>query len=946
MTIQQHASFDSSAAELNATSKLVKAWESKNAKNAAKAGGVSLMALSLAACGGSSTTTTTSTDTSTDTTTTVAGQSLRLTDEADFVEGGAGDDTITALVDTMSAADEVIGGAGDDTMNIRMDANDVMGVVSGVETINITARGDNGAAPVDFTDVSGVTSVTLTGNTAFDLEEYDFGVALTFSDADDVYTVSYADLSEDDDAQALTVDGYEGTFTVGTTGLETLSVTGSGTASEFTVTDHATATIETVNIDGAADVNLTLHSSTDAVETVDASDATGSVTITASHTADMTITGGSGDDAIELGSTLTANDDIDGGAGDDELEGTIASASTLRLDAVNTEVLDINFTAAGTLDLRLTDSVTTMDMSGSSAAMDVNRADASLTSIVFTADSNQDFDVDYDTDEVGTLTVTIGDADGGDGEGVDTGDFTTDATTLTLAAIGDDANTIDTVTANTATSVSISTSTADGTFGVGNVTADAATSITLSAVAGDLTVGTYVDADTLASLSMSATGAADLTLGDVGDSGSNGVGSAFALTDITVTMGTGDLSLGTFDITTDDTDGVALDTISITSAGGSIQWADGGVAVDGAGEDEAANLSRISVTATADDLDLDFGDIEAAEIDEIVITTSGEDGDATFDAFIGTDVGNVTLSTGEDLDLTITEIASDSIADISLTAARDATLTLDDLDIDGDIGDIELIGAGSFDIDITDADTVGDIDAATGVTDDTVVNIDASGAEAAVTVTFGVGSNTYTAAASQDDEITLASDAGTDTIITGTTAGSIIVYNFEAGASGDKVTVDVSGVDAGLLAAAADELVHIIDTGDEIAAADAVVFHTATSTASTRDLDNATANSNILVLDTDFAAAANVIDGTAGIATSGAFAITLGDNIAEGDGFLVLWDDGADSYLSLIENSATGGDSDGGTMAAADLSITNLIMFDGVDDVTDLTAAANFNAFV
>jgi len=38
---------------MNATSKLVKAWESKNAKNAAKFGGISLMALSLAACGGS-----------------------------------------------------------------------------------------------------------------------------------------------------------------------------------------------------------------------------------------------------------------------------------------------------------------------------------------------------------------------------------------------------------------------------------------------------------------------------------------------------------------------------------------------------------------------------------------------------------------------------------------------------------------------------------------------------------------------------------------------------------------------------------------------------------------------------------------------------------------------------------------------------------------------------
>jgi len=38
---------------MNATSKLVRAWESKNAKNAAKFGGISLMALSLAACGGS-----------------------------------------------------------------------------------------------------------------------------------------------------------------------------------------------------------------------------------------------------------------------------------------------------------------------------------------------------------------------------------------------------------------------------------------------------------------------------------------------------------------------------------------------------------------------------------------------------------------------------------------------------------------------------------------------------------------------------------------------------------------------------------------------------------------------------------------------------------------------------------------------------------------------------
>ena len=33
-------------------SKLVKDWETKNARNAAKASGISMMALSLAACGG------------------------------------------------------------------------------------------------------------------------------------------------------------------------------------------------------------------------------------------------------------------------------------------------------------------------------------------------------------------------------------------------------------------------------------------------------------------------------------------------------------------------------------------------------------------------------------------------------------------------------------------------------------------------------------------------------------------------------------------------------------------------------------------------------------------------------------------------------------------------------------------------------------------------------
>ena len=58
---------DASNKQETISEKFVRAWEKKNAK-AARAGGVSLMALSLAACGSSSSTTTTTTDTTTTTT--------------------------------------------------------------------------------------------------------------------------------------------------------------------------------------------------------------------------------------------------------------------------------------------------------------------------------------------------------------------------------------------------------------------------------------------------------------------------------------------------------------------------------------------------------------------------------------------------------------------------------------------------------------------------------------------------------------------------------------------------------------------------------------------------------------------------------------------------------------------------------------------------------------
>ena len=88
---------DASNKQPTLAEKFAAVWEKKNAK-AARAGGVSLMALSLAACGSDddSTTTSSSSSTTTTTTTTAAGQTFALTTGIDTVTGGTGNDTITA----------------------------------------------------------------------------------------------------------------------------------------------------------------------------------------------------------------------------------------------------------------------------------------------------------------------------------------------------------------------------------------------------------------------------------------------------------------------------------------------------------------------------------------------------------------------------------------------------------------------------------------------------------------------------------------------------------------------------------------------------------------------------------------------------------------------------------------------------------------------------------
>ncbi|WP_439508994.1 hypothetical protein, partial [Yoonia sp.] len=72
----------------------MKAWEAKTTQRTAKGAGLTLMAVSLAACNDDSTTTA-ATPTTPTTPVTPAGQTFTLTAGLDTIVGAAGDDTVS-----------------------------------------------------------------------------------------------------------------------------------------------------------------------------------------------------------------------------------------------------------------------------------------------------------------------------------------------------------------------------------------------------------------------------------------------------------------------------------------------------------------------------------------------------------------------------------------------------------------------------------------------------------------------------------------------------------------------------------------------------------------------------------------------------------------------------------------------------------------------------------
>jgi len=331
----------------------------------------------------------------------------------------------------------------------------------------------------------------------------------------------------------------------------------------------------------------------------------------------------------------------------------------------------------------------------------------------------------------------------------------------------------------------------------------------------------------------------------------------------------------------------------------------------------AADLETLTITAAGDDSsDIAIGAIGAADaaanLQEITITASSK-ADVTFGAI---------TATGADLDsITITAASGSAIVDGIITASS--------------VAEITLSGAGTFNLDAAHAiTTLGDIDAS-GVTGVLLLNLEASGASGGADITLGAGSNTITLSAG-DDTVTLSYDDdgyyGTDTITLNDNDATVVeITGFEVGSGGDVIELDLSGIEA----TGTYNLIEADNDGAASAASDTIVFYTISATA---DLDDISTDANILVIDGD-------IDSTSDLETqlsiNGDFQLTLGDamDMNDDDAVLVLWDDGTDTYLSLVANTSGATIAAGDTLTTSELTVTTILTLVGISDATTVNVA-------
>lgn len=364
-----------------AVASLVKAWESKTTQRALRGSSLGLMALSLAACGGSDSTT----DAGGGDPVVVPGVTKDFTvAQPEALVGGDGNDTFNGLVinsldGTLQASDSANGGLGIDTLNIYVDAeHNNGGLPSGVtftdiEIVKVYQEAGllDDTNAIDSADFAGVTQIWQ-----IDAEgdiEVGSGVTAGFENINDIgaYIAAKADVTSVSIAGVgLTADDSASQwayFEVAGADVTTVNVAvdlNDTTETDGTVwleIDQDDSAIETANfvVSSSDEVGIDVNGLTDLV-TIDAHLSTADLLVDVSNIwgADsiLSVSTGTGDDTVIVDQdgvsvSLSAGDDtvvvanvtigatISLGAGADTVDLDAAAVSNLVLDSIGPDTV-------------------------------------------------------------------------------------------------------------------------------------------------------------------------------------------------------------------------------------------------------------------------------------------------------------------------------------------------------------------------------------------------------------------------------------------------------------------------------------------------------------------------------------------------------------------------------------------------------------------------------
>jgi Ca2+-binding RTX toxin-like protein len=374
----------------NLAEKFVAVWEKKNAK-VVRAGGVSLMALSLAACGSDDDTAATTTTTTTTTTTVAEPEPVTptlaaLTNGTDTISASGaidagmvwspGGDTRT---ESLQSEDTVTGTGTADSISIVTDGGTIAPTLNSIETININNTGAD-AAILNVASTTGTTSINVSSSQGnVDIRSIQSAsIDLKVHDVSDNATVVAFNMSSEavtgTTAVDLAVDSFDGSqILVGSSaaaagptagaGVETLSLSASG--GESVVANIGSTGVTTLNVDADAKLTVSALSAT-GITTMDLTGSTAVTSINAAANVSANVfayTGGSGNDTLIINSGFTGTDSFDGGDGADTLRINDAAGGggTVTVGALNAASASV-VSNVETLDMRSADADFTVDM--------------------------------------------------------------------------------------------------------------------------------------------------------------------------------------------------------------------------------------------------------------------------------------------------------------------------------------------------------------------------------------------------------------------------------------------------------------------------------------------------------------------------------------------------------------------------------------------------------